>query len=93
VQHIKCNTTLIQADDHLPTSWAILCHSGTHNHVWPKAKKPNKLAQEALKKEVANNPLLGQSLGSQVHQRIPSTASLISILLWQTPIDYAIITA
>ncbi|PLW42012.1 hypothetical protein PCASD_10085 [Puccinia coronata f. sp. avenae] len=59
VQHIKCNTTLIRVDEHLPTSWAILRHSGTHNHVWPEAKKPDKLAPEALRKEVANNPKAG----------------------------------
>jgi hypothetical protein len=30
-----------------------------HNHPWPEAKKPHKLAQEELKRAVANNPRAG----------------------------------
>ena len=59
VMHIKCNTTLIRVDEHLPTSWSILRHCGKHDHAWPEAKKPDKLAKEALKKELARNPKAG----------------------------------
>ena len=34
-------------------------HQGNHNHPWPQAKKPHKLAQEELKKQVALNPKAG----------------------------------
>jgi hypothetical protein len=36
-----------------------LRHKGHHNHPWPEAKKPDKLAKETLKKEIMKNPKAG----------------------------------
>jgi hypothetical protein len=46
-------------DEHVPTGWAVLRHKGIHGHPWPEAKKPDKLAKEALKNEILKNPKAG----------------------------------
>ncbi|KAA1085799.1 hypothetical protein PGT21_050058 [Puccinia graminis f. sp. tritici] len=59
VSHISCKQTLIRVDEHVATSWAVLRHKGIHNHPWPEAKKPDQLARDALKEEIARNPKAG----------------------------------
>ncbi|KNE89021.1 hypothetical protein PSTG_17523 [Puccinia striiformis f. sp. tritici PST-78] len=54
-----CEGTALRFDFHIPTGWGLLRHRGIHHHPWPEAKKPDKLARETLKAEVAKNPSSG----------------------------------
>ena len=57
--HMPCKSTITRFDTNTATQWSILRHYGTHNHPWPEAKKPNKLAKEKLKTVVSKNPKEG----------------------------------
>jgi hypothetical protein len=59
VQHVECKNTVIRVDYRVKSGWEILHHKGIHNHPWPQAKKPNPLAKEALKNQIALNPKAG----------------------------------
>ncbi|KAI7958203.1 hypothetical protein MJO29_006420 [Puccinia striiformis f. sp. tritici] len=54
-----CDGTALRFDFHIPTSWGLLQHQGIHQHAWPEAKKPDKLARETLKAEIVKNPAVG----------------------------------
>ncbi|KNE89648.1 hypothetical protein PSTG_16874, partial [Puccinia striiformis f. sp. tritici PST-78] len=54
-----CDGTALRFDFHIPTSWGLLQHRGIHQHAWPEAKKPDKLARETLKAEIVKNPAVG----------------------------------
>ncbi|OAV87201.1 hypothetical protein PTTG_29528, partial [Puccinia triticina 1-1 BBBD Race 1] len=56
---LQCEGTATRFDYHRESGWAVLRHRGVHQHPWPEAKKPDKLAREDLKAEVAKNPLAG----------------------------------
>jgi hypothetical protein len=57
--HIPCKNTITRFDTNTQTQWSILRHSGTHNHPWLESKKPDKLAKQKLKDEIARNPKEG----------------------------------
>ncbi|KAG0140235.1 hypothetical protein CROQUDRAFT_691884, partial [Cronartium quercuum f. sp. fusiforme G11] len=55
-KYIECGTTACRVDYDNTTGWAVLCHSGFHNHPWPDLKKADPLAQKELMKKVIADP-------------------------------------
>ncbi|KAG0147536.1 hypothetical protein CROQUDRAFT_697688, partial [Cronartium quercuum f. sp. fusiforme G11] len=55
-KYIECGTTACRVVYDDTTGWAVLCHSGFHNHPWPDPKKADPLAQKELMKKVIADP-------------------------------------
>ncbi|EGG02221.1 uncharacterized protein MELLADRAFT_91552 [Melampsora larici-populina 98AG31] len=66
-QHIPCKDTICRVDEHLPTGWAIVRHSGVHNHPWPRRNKPDKYSLGKFAERVTNNP----EMGPLQHKHVP----------------------
>lgn len=43
-------------DEHRPSGWGIIRHSGVHLHQWPRRRIPDKLSQAKFAKKVVENP-------------------------------------
>ncbi|EGG11649.1 uncharacterized protein MELLADRAFT_90988 [Melampsora larici-populina 98AG31] len=56
---IKCKDTICRVDEHIPSGWGVLRHSGVHDHPWPRRRKPDKLALEDFAQKVIENPNMG----------------------------------
>ncbi|EGG10997.1 uncharacterized protein MELLADRAFT_92421 [Melampsora larici-populina 98AG31] len=59
LRHITCSNTLCRMDEHCPSGWGIIRHSGVHLHQWPRRRIPDKLAQVKFAKKVVENPDVG----------------------------------
>ncbi|EGG04909.1 uncharacterized protein MELLADRAFT_88323 [Melampsora larici-populina 98AG31] len=59
LEHLQCKDTICRLDEHLPSGWGIVCHSGFHQHPWPRRGKPDKLSLGKLGKKVVKNPEVG----------------------------------
>ncbi|EGG11434.1 uncharacterized protein MELLADRAFT_90953 [Melampsora larici-populina 98AG31] len=55
----QCPGTSCRIDIEKESGWGVLCHSGTHMHVWPSSKKADPLAMLALKAQLVKNPKAG----------------------------------
>ncbi|EGG05025.1 uncharacterized protein MELLADRAFT_88379 [Melampsora larici-populina 98AG31] len=56
---VPCVGTICRVDEHLPSGWVIVRHSGIHKHPWPRRSKPDKLALATFALKVVENPDLG----------------------------------
>ncbi|EGG06946.1 uncharacterized protein MELLADRAFT_86229 [Melampsora larici-populina 98AG31] len=55
----QCTQTHCRVDVEKATGWAVLRHSGTHDHIWPTPKKADPLAMLDLTNELVKNPKAG----------------------------------
>ncbi|EGG07011.1 uncharacterized protein MELLADRAFT_86134 [Melampsora larici-populina 98AG31] len=58
----RCTTTNCRVNVEKSTGWAVLCHSGSHNHVWPAPKKADPLAMLKLTDEQVGQAGAGQTI-------------------------------
>ncbi|KAH9820495.1 hypothetical protein DFH28DRAFT_1120803 [Melampsora americana] len=54
-----CQDTLCRMDEHTPSGWGIIQHSGFHQHRWPRRTKPDKLSLATFGQRVVANPDIG----------------------------------
>lgn len=54
--HMPCTGTMCRFDYEKATGWAIMRHTGHHDHPWPPAKKADPLAKQEFEKEVLKDP-------------------------------------
>ncbi|EGF99848.1 uncharacterized protein MELLADRAFT_93987 [Melampsora larici-populina 98AG31] len=56
--HVPCDARC-RFDEEKSTHWQLLRHQGRHNHVWPEAKKADRISKAKLKEMVINDPKTG----------------------------------
>ncbi|EGF97577.1 uncharacterized protein MELLADRAFT_84845 [Melampsora larici-populina 98AG31] len=59
IQYPVCPAVECSVDVEKSTGWAVLRHSGTHNHPWPASKKADPMAMKELTEELVKNPKAG----------------------------------
>ncbi|EGF98492.1 uncharacterized protein MELLADRAFT_95666 [Melampsora larici-populina 98AG31] len=81
VRHVACEDTICRLDEHIPSGWGIIRHSGDHTHAWPRRNKPDKYSMKRFAERVTNNP----SMGPLQHKLHKTHLKFLTIPGWSSP--------